>query len=548
MTGYAEIPLEKICTNPRNPRKSLSQRKLEELAASIKQKGVIEPIIVRPSELRKGAKGKVKEALVEYEIVAGERRWRASIKAGLATIPAVVRELSDTDAYDFMIIENLHREDLTEREQAESFKAWVDRSGEMGVKILAEKIGISPAYIRARIRVLELPAKVLKAWDEGKLVFGHLQQLLRVAGDPKALKEMSDRLTGSDRWGDGISTVGQVRRWINDLAPALSGAFFPMKEACAGCGSSSIVQKDLFDVDADKAQCLNPACFKKRQNDYLAGHWKETSLARTHGTNGFRFEDRRGGYNYHNFRYGPRPAEKCKACPNFVTIINVDGTVDEPQVCFGKDECFNGATRPKSAKAEPRDPEAPRAGWHGEYFRDVFLSKRIPEQLAKLDVDDPMIKILLLACAIHGNKSIVSAREDYSGAILTKTPTDQLRICKTIIEKIVLSGQHVGPSSWNGFGTKGRRIVAEYLAIDLAKEFSVDKDYLDKKTRAECLAFIKKFNIQSDPKFKAYVEKKHKRQADKLDGLKKSEVVEAILESGVPLVGKVPTEIIGRKS
>ena len=282
MTNFCEIELNKICPNPKNPRRHYDARKLDELTASVKSKGVIEPIIVRPHPARKKAPA-VKNAIVEYEIVAGERRFRASVAAGLATIPAIVRELTDDEAYDFMLIENLQRDDLTDREEAESFKAYVGRHKEDGIPALAEKTGISPAYIRARVRVLELPARVLKAWDEGKLVFGHLQQLLRVAGDPKILKEISGRAM-SDRWSDGISTVGKVRKWINDLAPALSGAFFPMKETCAGCGSSSIVQKDLFDVDADKARCLNPACFKKRQNDYLAGHWKETPLARAHGT------------------------------------------------------------------------------------------------------------------------------------------------------------------------------------------------------------------------------------------------------------------------
>ena len=536
MTNFCEIPLTEICANPRNPRRRYDQKKLDELTASVKQKGVIEPIIVRP--LKKGK--------ATYEIVAGERRFRAAAAAGLAVIPAIVRELTDDEAYDFMIIENLQRDDLTDREEAESFKSYAERHGLGGgagkvmvaesIVELAEKTGISPAYIRGRVRVLELPANVLKAWDEGKIVFGHLQQLLRVSGDPKALKKMTDDLMSSARYEGVSTTVGRLRQWINDMAPALSGAFFPMNEPgvplpCCSCGSNSIIQKDLFDVDADKARCLNPACFKKRQNDYLAGHWKETSLAKAHGTNGFRFEDRHRQLNYHNFRYGPRPAEKCKECPNFITIIELDGTVETAQACFGKRECFDGEKRGKKKLGDkPRDPEAPRASWHGEFHRDVFLSKRIPEQLAKLDVDDPMIKMLLLACAIHGNKSIVSAREDYSGAILQRAPVDQLRICKAIIEKIVLSGQHVGPSSWNGFGTKGRRIVAEYLAVDLAKEYAVDADYLAAKTKAEILAFGKKFKLFD-------------KNVDPVK-LKKGELVKVVLAHGPKLVGMVPAEIL----
>lgn len=134
MNNFCEIELTKICPNPKNPRRHYDARKLEELTASVKSKGVIEPIIVRP--LKKGK--------AQYEIVAGERRFRAAAAAGLATIPAIVRELTDDDAYDFMLIENLQRDDLTEREEAESFKGYIGRHGEDAIAALAGKTGISP--------------------------------------------------------------------------------------------------------------------------------------------------------------------------------------------------------------------------------------------------------------------------------------------------------------------------------------------------------------------------------------------------------------------
>lgn len=565
MTTLREIPLANIKPNSKNPRRHMDPRKLDELAASIRQKGVIEPIIVRKVQLNVHDKGRKAAGLAsehaEFEIVAGERRYKASLKAGLVTIPAIVRELTDDEAYDFMLIENLQRDDLTDREEAESFKAYVKVHGDGAEISLAEKTGISPAYIRARVRVLELPAKVLKAWDEGKLVFGHLQQLLRVAGDPKALKEMSDRLTGSNRWGDGISTVGQVRRWINDLAPALSGAFFPMKEACAGCGSSSIVQKDLFDVDADKARCLNPACFKKRQNDYLAGHWMETALAKAHGTNGFRFEDRRGGYNYHNFRYGPRPAEKCKACPNFVTIINVDGTVDEPQVCFGKDECFKGATREKKEGPRAAGQKVPRASWHGEYFRDRFVFSRLPATIEKASTwlkegAGADLERLSLYGLARGNHVARSAVEKALGLKQHSRNEELLKIVlgapKESFEKALRAGisglileEEPKEGAWSsGFGRACRAIAAERLGIRVDLDFAVDKDYLEKKTKAEICAFIRKQGLLKDTKVRQYWEKKLVVGWGCVESLKKPQLIDLILKSGVALVGKVPAEIL----
>ena len=569
MTNFCEIPLEKICSNPRNPRKHYDEKKMKELTASIEKNGVIEPIILRPAGLRKGAKGKVKDALVEYEVVAGERRYRAAAAAGLASIPAIVRDLSADEAYELMIIENLQRADLTAREEAESFKAYVNRHGLAGgagkvmaaesIVELAEKTGIPPAYIRARIRILELPANVLKAWDSEKLVYGHLQQLLRLAADPQAFKEITNRLMKSADYGDTeLATVHQLHGWINDLAPALSGAFFPMKEACAGCASNSLVQKDLFDVDAGKAQCLNPACFKKHQNDYLAGHWKETSIGRAHGTNGFRFEDRRGQPNYHNFRYGPRPAEKCKECPSFVTIIELGGKVDEPQVCVGKDECFHAATRAAAAKATrdksaPKKPGEPRATWHGVYFRDIFLRRRIEERLVELPKEPgatTLAEMLLLFALI---KSENAAREAVAKdmkmsvnrtasrplapideAILTR-PKDTRNLLRQMIiaaKALILGGQNE-TVAWEygmSIGGHSRAIIAELLGIDLAKEYAVDKDYLDKKTKAEILAFGKMFKLFD-------------KNVDPVK-LKKGELVKVVLAHGEKLVGKVPAEIL----
>ena len=528
MTNFCEIELTKICPNPKNPRRHYDARKLDELTASVKSKGVIEPIIVRPLQLREGCKGKI-IAGVQYEIVAGERRFRASTAAGLATIPAIVRELDDDEAYDFMLIENLQRDDLTDREEAESFKAYVGRHKKDGIPALAEKTGISPAYIRARVRVLELPANVLKAWDEGKLVFGHLQQLLRVAKDEATLAKVFGWTVGTSRWSASrVETVEDLRRYIDGLAPALNAALFKTEGVCDSCASNSTVQRELFDIATDKVRCHNPSCFKQHQLKAIAAGWKTSALGKSCGTNRAVIDEEHR-VAYHGF-YGNKPTDKCRACPDFGTIVAINGEVTDRQVCFGKDACHSSLGRQRSTeKREKRDPGQPRATWHGEHFRDVFLSKRIPEALAKLNFENPKIKPLLLACAIHNNRGPSDDRHEYSGWILVKPENEIRAAAMKAIEAIVLSGQHVGPTSWNGFGTKGRRLVAEYLGIDLAKEFVVDKDYLDAKTKAEILAFGKKFKLL---------------KMDKATKLKKSELVGLVLDHGPALVGKVPAEIL----
>ena len=520
-TDFREIKLGEIAPSPMNPRKGFTGDKFAELVASIKQKGVIEPIIIRP----------VKARGVPYEIVVGERRFRASCDADLETIPAIVRELTDDEAYDFMLVENLQREDLTEREEAASFKAYVGRHGKESEKDLAEKTGIRPGYIRSRVRVLELPAKVLKAWDDGKLVFGHLQQLLRLP-DEEALEGMIKWVFQQLQWEHGL-TVKDLARQIDEEAPAIGGAFFKAAESCQACPSNSAVQKELFGVETKGARCLNSKCFKNRQVEWLSANWKTTAIAKKAGTNSFRFE---GDLDYSDFNrfgdYRGKPGKKCAGCENFISIIELSGKVEHEQACVGDKGCYRAITNPKSAKGREtgeRDPEAPRATWHGEFFRDVFLSKRIPEVLAGVDPEDPKIKALLLVCAVHGNQSVLDTR-NLSAGLLAKSTSELQKAFKAVVEKVVLSGQHVGTTEYNGFGTKGRQLVGKYLGIDLEKEFAVDADYLDKKTKAEIIAFGKKFKL-----FDKNVD---------VAKLKKSDLVKVVLAHGEKLVGLVPNEIL----
>lgn len=538
MTNYLEIPLGEIEPSPMNPRKDSFGDTYSGLVESIRQKGVIEPIVVRP------IKGKANA----YEIVIGERRFRAAGTAELRKIPAIIRDLSDDEAYDFMLIENLQREDLTEREEAESFKAYISRHGDEAIPDLAEKTGIPQAYIRSRVRILELPARLLKAWGDGKLCFGHLHQLLRVQDEPgleEAIKWIFDHM----RWGDG-ATVKELRGYIDDRAPAFSGAFFKAKDVCAACHSNSAVQKDLFDVETKGIRCLNSVCFKKLQAEWLAANWKSTAIAKREGTNGFRFNEDCGRNDIYNFYDWDKQhlGKKCTSCPEFVSVIEISGKVDRGKACAGKKSCYDTIKNPKSGKEKAtgeRDPEAPRATWHGEYFRDVFLCKRIPEVLAGIDPDDPKVKALLLVCAVHGNQSDINVQNP--AGLLDKPAAELRKAFKAVVEKIVLSGQHVG--GWGGFGTKGRRRVAEYIGIDLAKEFAVTEEYLQKKTKAEIIAFGKKFRIFSDLNVAAHVARTIGKTPGNVvvadfNSLKKTELVDVVLKSGVELVGKVPAEIL----
>jgi ParB family chromosome partitioning protein len=162
--GLLEIPVSAIVPNPRQPRLEFPEEALAALARSIREVGVLQPVIVR---VRDGG----------YELVAGERRLRAARLAGLATIPAIVREGDDTDSLREALIENIHREDLAPLELAAAFQELLE---ELGVtqETVAERLGYSRAHIANTIRLLSLPGDVQRLLGEGRIQAGHARALL----------------------------------------------------------------------------------------------------------------------------------------------------------------------------------------------------------------------------------------------------------------------------------------------------------------------------------------------------------------------------------
>ncbi len=158
------LPVEAIERNPRQPRKRFEEARLEELAASIREHGVVEPILVR----RQGAR---------YRIVAGERRWRAAQRAGLAEVPAVVREASEREAFELALVENLQRTDLNAVEEAEAYEVLMDAHG-LTQEQVAERVGKDRSTVANALRLLRLPEDVRDLVRGGELDMGHARALL----------------------------------------------------------------------------------------------------------------------------------------------------------------------------------------------------------------------------------------------------------------------------------------------------------------------------------------------------------------------------------
>ena len=161
------IQLSEIQKNPYQPRKDFSEEKIQELAQSIKENGLIQPIIVRQSPV------------IGYEILAGERRYRASIVAGLSEVPVIVKNLSDQDMMVHSIIENLQREDLNPIDEAKAYQSLIDKG--FTHADIAEKMGKSRPYITNLVRLLNLSPSILKEVESGRLSQAHARLLINLS-------------------------------------------------------------------------------------------------------------------------------------------------------------------------------------------------------------------------------------------------------------------------------------------------------------------------------------------------------------------------------
>ena len=193
-----QIPIEKIGPSPFNPRKAFPKAELAELADSIRAQGVIEPLLVR--EVSTNGPGSSSKTTPYFEIVAGERRYRAALAAGLKSLPAIVRELTDVAARELQIIENLQRADIGPLEEAAAYQDLLKAAGDakqpLTVKELAARAGKSERYVYARLELLKLDPEVQKALTAGKISAGHAQELVPLVWDRQA--KMLEWLTSGD--------------------------------------------------------------------------------------------------------------------------------------------------------------------------------------------------------------------------------------------------------------------------------------------------------------------------------------------------------------
>lgn len=199
--GIRKVAIDLITANPRNPRRLFKEDDLEELAASIRQRGVLQPIVVRPSPAGGNA----------YELVAGERRWRAAQRAGMHEMPVVIQDVSDKEALEIAIIENVQRQDLNPLEEAYGYDLLMT-DFQYTQADLAQVIGKSRSHVANTLRLLKLPEPVKKYLDDGALTAGHARALV-VAPDPVGLakKIVDEGLTVRSAEALAQSTISEPK-------------------------------------------------------------------------------------------------------------------------------------------------------------------------------------------------------------------------------------------------------------------------------------------------------------------------------------------------
>jgi ParB family transcriptional regulator, chromosome partitioning protein len=195
-SGLAHVPVEEIHPNPRQPRKRFDHEATVGLAESIKAQGIIQPVVLRP------------RAAGGYELVAGERRWRAAREANLQTLPALVRDAADRDALLLGLVENVAREALTPIEEARAFAVLVDEF-ELSLGDIAERVGASKPAVSNRLRLLELSDDILGMVERGELTEGHARAVLAVP-DNEGRRRLARKIV---RQGLSVRAAEREARW-----------------------------------------------------------------------------------------------------------------------------------------------------------------------------------------------------------------------------------------------------------------------------------------------------------------------------------------------
>jgi PRTRC genetic system ParB family protein len=522
-TGYVHLKLEQVVPSEVNP--GGARKGIEELTASVKEKGVLQPIIVRP------VKGNG-----HYEIVAGHRRFLAAQAAGLETIPAIVQEFGDDEALEVAIVENDQREDANPLDEAKAFKRLMESENE--VETIAARIGRPVGYVLGRVRLLGLCKEAKQALQAGKISLGHAQVLLRLRGKDEQREFLSAMLSGED--GHGI-TVASAKAMVRDNSLNLSQAPFDT-EGCASCAYRSGNQAELFPELKDTDECSDQACFQKKVLAYYKAQTKEKEKTGFQVFKDFEEIQKLGGVHGDKIKriapsakeaaydqpYPPKYKTECEKCTDHHAFYVYErevynGTrIEAGEICLNP-KCLAGMLKEKEkakeVKAKAKTSEAGGSGAeapvkevnpytlkvHADAARDRFMVTHLTprvESSATLTKRFIIYHMLDRFQYFSGNAKQVKdeivreicpteyfKEKKFNGwnlyLLIMAVPEKKLPalLTKVVLATIPFTDSHV------------LLHMTPEAGIDMTRDFVMDETFINSKTKAELLRMVKDLGL-----------------------------------------------------
>ena len=509
-----------------------TDKNITELAESIKHKGILQPLIVRSI----GPEGN------QYEVVAGHRRLKAAQKAGLKEIPVFIRELSDAEAQEIMIIENSQREDVPPMEEAEGFQKLLKS---MEAEEIAKKIDKSVRYVLERVKLNDLSDKAKDALRKEKMSITHALVLTRL--DNKKFQDDAVKEIVSNE----LTVSGLKSHLVHRYGAELSAAVFDKKD-CEGCQNNSRNQSALFpELSKAPAECCDKECFKKKTVDHF------NSVLAKLKDEGFKILSMKAVQEYSG--YGHKGSEEIeltgyRASKKYKT----DCAKCLEHHAFGLHEGYNGlcikefCLNPsclRKMNAEPKSDKAVGAQssggvssstltQHARNCRDRFLRKTVPEKMT--DVVRKRLTLYHLVCSARSQGNGLEAVhlfEIYSEILgkplreFSQYGFSEPDVIKKFVGKLPEKKLDEAISKalvticGHGTNTDVLLLLAPEAKINMEKDFPVDKEWLNTKTKSDLLKYIKSAGLKCEV----------------TETSKKAEIVEAVLKHD--LKGKLPKEV-----
>lgn len=541
---YRRIPLELVIAG-NNPRRYFDAAEMADLEQSVRANGVQQPILVRPSDDGK------------FKIVAGERRWRASVNVGLSNIPALVREMSDSEAEAISLIENIQRADMSVTEEADAAgKILARHNGDR--EATAGELGWTVSKLTRRLALLVLAPEVKNALDERKIQIGHAELLAAVPHDKQ--------IAALGKIIEHNLTVAFVKDYIAKVSQRLDAAIFDKAE-CASCHHNSEQQSTLFSEAVANGHCTNSECYEKKS----AAKIEEIRASLTDTYQTVRLigaGDDKGIIPLvaaGNLGVGLEQMETgCKQCANYgCTVSTLPGSYGrvEENICF--DTLCNQqkvAARIKTEKSAAQETKAEKPGENGkatqkakaaaapgaissgmkDYRRDVWRSVAQAEFIANPDKS----KAFLIGMALENKSGRVNSTFMREGLTEIAGSDVSYGMDTSIAASNILalpSGQQdalvtrIAASAMKDFDGHELTRTLHYLNADLAKHWKVNEKFLDLMTKSEIEALCDEIGL------KAHLGDGYK----KIMSGKKSEIIASLLKTdGFVFDGVIPRVMV----